>query len=151
MSFYEIPTNSRMWQVVVNSAKNDALTALYMGGKRKEVDLYKRLWVSEIPVCDAVVGGMMSYGLVPKGYEIWQTNVKKGFRSTFHTLLLNPSTGEIIDPTAAQFFNPSFNEPGAAVYRMLKYNPENVIIRSDLGLGILVGHYEVIRGINYQL
>lgn len=151
MSFYEIPTNSRMWQVVVNSAKNDALTALYMRGKIKEVELYRKLWGSEMPVCDAIVGGMYSYGLVPDGYQVVETRVKTGFSSTYHAFLFNDSSGEIIDPTAAQFFNPNFNSPGSAVYRMQIKNPNGVIVRADLGLGILVTCINDVRGVRYLI
>lgn len=149
MDVLEIQTDSRMWAVVANSAKNDALTALFFRGKRKEIELYRNLWVSEIPVCDAVVGGMCSYGLVPKGFDVCNISVREGYRTTSHTLLLNYTTGFIIDPTAAQFFKPDFLKPGAAVYRMLDKNPGRVIIKSDLGLGILMSSIDQVRGIKY--
>ncbi len=151
MSFVEISTNSMMWRMVAESAKNDALTALYMRGKKKEIELYKSLWVSEMPVCDAIVGGMYSYGLIPKGFQIVETRVKTGFLSTYHAFLLNYSSGEIIDPTAAQFFNPNFNSPGSAVYRMQSNNPNSVIIQADLGLGILVSSIEKVKGVKYLI
>lgn len=153
MSFCEtqIQINSYLWKVVLNSAKTDALTALFMSPKRSLIKDYRVLWPSEIPICDAVINGMVSCGLVPEGFKVMNGAVSTSCGlSLAHTYLLNPSNGYVFDPTSAQFFDPDPENPGNAIYKMMEYNPGNVTLEPSIGLGILFAPSYEVQGFTYD-
>ena len=148
----EFHVNSRFWRLVLNSAKTDALTALYMSPRRSLMQDYKRLWPSEIPICDAVMRGVVSYGLLPEGFEIIDGTITTSAGNTVaHTYGLNPWDGHIFDPTSAQFYYPDVEVPGGAVYRMMECNPGKVVVDPTIGLGILFAIYNEVGGLAYDL
>jgi hypothetical protein len=148
----QIQITSPMWRIVLNTAKTDALTALFQSPRKTLVKDYRNLWPSEMPICDALVGGIVAYGLHPRGCEMIDGVVTTSHGNVFnHTYLYNPSTGYIFDPTAAQFFGPCPQNPGRAIYTMMENNPGNVIVETNIGLGILFTPYCDVGGIVYDL
>lgn len=147
----QIYTKSPFWGLVMNSAKTDALTTLFMSPKRSLIQDYRRLWPSEIPICDAVMKGLTSYGLLPEGFEIVDGTVTSKYGITVnHTFGFNSWDGHVFDPTVAQFFDPNPDSPGEAIYRMMDYNPGRVLVDPTIGLGILYAPYYEVQGFAYE-